>query len=412
MRIAWLCYSANNDLQSLFPGTSVPEQAPWITSLRLGFAVHQEIELHIVSPNYYHNKNTSFVYGGPTYHLYKRHLLLPRKLYSGLRINYWTGFYQTRRQIASIMERIKPDLVHLFGTENAEYSAGILPLLGNYPHLVSIQGFRGKVPGNNLQNRYGKKLEDTILRSATHFGVRTTAMRDYISGFNPGAQFHWHELPFPKPQIPDEGHGRQTAKDWDLVFFARICQDKGIEDLLHAMVSVKAEFPSCNLLVCGYADPGYRQHLDNLIIQLGLGDNVHFTGWLNTRAELFHWVCRAKISVLPTYYDNLPGTVKESMYLGVPVIVNNVDGMDILNADRESVVLTEKGNLDMLAGSILNLLKDAEQAVSLADNARITADPFFDEEKATAELIDIYRSILSQTEIPNPSIYKPRKKTT
>jgi glycosyltransferase involved in cell wall biosynthesis len=395
MRIAWICYSASNDLQKLFPRIIVPEQAPWISSLREGFAGQEEIDLHIVSPNYYKNQNTSFVYKGITFHLYKRHILLSRKVYSGLRVNYWTGFYLTRRRIAGIMGKIKPDLVHLFGTENAEYSAGILPLLNTYSHLVTIQGFRGKVLGDNLQNRYGKKLEENILRSATHFGVRTSAMQDYVFGYNPKAQFHWHELPFPKPPISDENLGKQTAKDWDLVFFGRVTPDKGIEDLLHAMARVKNDFQSVSLLVCGYVDPGYQQFLKELILRVNLERNVHFTGWLSTRQELFSWVQRAKISVLPTHYDNLPGTVKESMYLGIPVIVNNVDGMDVLNADRESVLLVEKGNLSMLAGNILTLLKDTKLATQLAENAMITAAPFFNGVKAAAELKGIYSSILS-----------------
>jgi len=163
MKVAWICYSADNEIQKLFSKKKIPEQAPWISSLKKGFFKYKNIELHIISPNYYLNRNINFRHKGITYHYYKRYIFLPKKVYSFLRMNYITNFWQYKHYIFKIINNIKPDIIHLFGTENSEYSIGILPLVSKYHIFVTIQGFRNKIPGNNYIDKQRKIIENKIL---------------------------------------------------------------------------------------------------------------------------------------------------------------------------------------------------------------------------------------------------------
>lgn len=394
MKIAWICGNTNSDLQKLFPGNPIPNQAPWIDALISGMREQKDVELHVISPNFYQNRNLSISINGVSFHLFKRYILLPKRLFSALRINIWTHYMLSRNYIKRLILDIQPDVIHLFGTENPSYAAGIVPLLVRYPVLATIQGFRTKVPGNSAYNRYSIKLEEFLLRSIRHFGVRTTSMQDHILRYNPSAQMHWHLLPYPAPQPTQDVTNRASDKKWDIVFCARVCKDKGIEDLLRVLKIVKEARPGIKLLICGHADPYYARKLHQLIEIYNLNNNIEFTGWINKREDMFKLMLQSRLYVLPTHYDNLPGSVLESMYLGIPVITNNVDGMDILNADRESVVLVEKGNDNMLSSCILDLLTNDYKAEQLANNARITAMPYFDNGSNVRIVISIYNELI------------------
>jgi len=394
MKVVWICYSVDNELQNFFPKNKIQEKAPWISSLKKGFLNYKDIELHIISPNYYINRNINFKYNGINYHFYKLYIILPKKIYSFLRINYLTEFWLYKYYISKIIENIKPDIIHLFGTENSEYSAGILPLVNKYPIFVTIQGFRNKVPDNNYINKQRKIIENKILQNVTNFGIRTNYMKEYILLYNKNAKFYWHIIPFPKPVLTQFGQDLENTK-YDVVFWGRVVPDKGIEDLIYALSFCQKEKNDISLLICGPIENKYLNKLKNIITNLNLIHNIYFTGWIDSREELFNLVAQAKICVLPTHYDNLPGTVLESMYLGIPVIVNNVDGMDILNRERESVILVDKGNIQMLADNIISLLSDKECRKKLSENGRITATPYFDNNNAAAQLIKIYNDILN-----------------
>jgi len=81
MKVAWICYSIDNELQIFFNKNKIKEKAPWISSLKKGFLNYKDIELHIISPNYYINRNINFKYNGINYHFYKRYIILPKKIY-------------------------------------------------------------------------------------------------------------------------------------------------------------------------------------------------------------------------------------------------------------------------------------------------------------------------------------------
>ena len=399
MKIVWICYSADNELQKLFSKNKIPEQAPWISSLKKGFLKYKDIELHIISPNYYLNRNINFRHKGITYHYYKRYIFLPKKVYSFLRMNYITSFWQYKHYIFKIINNIKPDIIHLFGTENSEYSIGILPLVSKYHIFVTIQGFRNKIPGNNYIDKQRKIIENKIIQNIIYFGIRTNYMKEYILLFNKKAKFYWHILPFPKPVSAQFDPELENTK-YDVAFWGRVVLDKGIEDLIYALSLCREKKYNISLLVCGGVDNNkYLIKLQRIITNLNLTNNIYFTGWIDSREELFKLVSQAKICVLPTHYDNLPGTVLESMYIGIPVIVNNVDGMDILNRERESVVLVDKGNIQMLADNIITLLNDNEYRKKLSKNSKITAMPYFNNDNAAIQLINIYNNILNNDSV-------------
>ena len=57
-----------------------------------------------------------------------------------------------------------------------------------------------------------------------------------------------------------------------------------------------------------------------------------------------------------------PGTIIESMLLGLPVISYNTGGIPDLNRNGENVILVEQGDKDKLSAEIIKLLKNPGKA--------------------------------------------------
>ena len=131
-----------------------------------------------------------------------------------------------------------------------------------------------------------------------------------------------------------------------------------------------------------------------LVKKWNIENNVTFTGYLSTQNEAFEIVAKAKIDVLPTHYDIIPGTILECMYIGVPVISNSVGGIPDLNENSECVVLSKKGNIPGLASLITDLLNNDEKRKTLIENSKVEVKKFYDKNEIYKDILIIYRNIL------------------
>lgn len=397
MKVVWLCHFANSELKTYFDTPNVKEFAPWISNLIELFNGITGIELHIIAPNVFTNKDCVFSRDGITYHFYK-HLPLPfqsvllRKAYSFLKIDPVTDYWYIKKKIDVIIFSIEPDLIHLHGAENPYYSAGIIPLLDKYKVLITIQGFIRHSTSDNPAIRKKIDIEERIIKKSKHFGTRTDEMSKTVLEINPYAKLHFHNYPVTIPAITkSDYHG----PEFDLVFFARVTRDKGIEDLLNALPLVKREIQSISLHVIGPIASPYFKYLNELMAKLDIVNNVKFIPFFETQQVLFKYCTHAKICILPTYHDIIPGTIIESMFMKLPVIAYAVGGIPSLNEYQETVILVERYNIPLLAQKIVQLLNDADYRSTLAANAYSYALSRFNNQEVKTHLLGAYERICS-----------------
>lgn len=399
LKIVWLCHFANQEMKEYFNRPRVNEFAPWINGLICLFKGRSEIELHIVSPNVFTNKDCSFTKDGITYHFYK-HIPFPfynkfiKKVYNKLDFDNSTNHFWIKHKINNIITKINPDVIHLHGAEIPYYSAGILHLINRYPTLTTIQGFIKNASQVNRKNKKKAEIEKEILLKSMNIGVRTDEMSSIALQMNPNARQYFHNYPLNTPNNIKDNIG--VNEPIDCVFFARICKDKGVEDLLAAIAIVKREYPQVSLSIIGGTSKSYLSYLKNKCVDLHITDNVKFLGFLPTQADIYQYALNAKMCVLPTYHDIIPGTIIESMFMKLPVIAYSVGGIPELNIKEETIMLVEKLDIEMLAEKILLLIDNVELRKSLAEKAFFHAKERFDNTKIPDDLLNAYYSILKQ----------------
>jgi len=391
MKVVWLCHFCNSEFKEYFHTPEIKEFSPWINSLiKLFKDVNNNIEIHVVAPNVFNNTDHYLKNDNIYYHFYKYKTdLIPRKIYNYFSINVFTNNFYIKNKIKKIINEIKPDLIHLHGAENPYYSAGILPVLNNYPTFLTIQGFIRNSTAKDFRTKHRIKIEEEIIKRIKYFGVRTKEMMNIILSLNPKAKFYWHNYPINIAEFQ-----KSNESDYDIVFFARVCKDKGIEDLLVALSIVKQEIPNVCLHIIGPISNSYKYKLNNMIQKLHLEQNVIFKGFMPTQDEVFKHVVKAKICVLPTYNDIIPGTIIESMYMKLPVIAYAVDGIAELNQNTETIRLVNKQDINSLAKEILYLLNNEIKRVKMANDAYDYAKKRFNNEVIVPILLEIYYEII------------------
>jgi D-inositol-3-phosphate glycosyltransferase len=112
-----------------------------------------------------------------------------------------------------------------------------------------------------------------------------------------------------------------------VLYVGRIEPLKGLDILIRAM-GLLEHGRDVRLLVVG-GSPGRDRELDRLrclVSELGLGENVTFTGAVK-QSELPKYYGAADAFVLPSYYESFGLVALEAMACGTPVIVSRVGGL-------------------------------------------------------------------------------------
>jgi len=135
---------------------------------------------------------------------------------------------------------------------------------------------------------------------------------------------------------------------------------KGARFLVTAFASLAAAYPEAALLVAG--EGSERRELEALAAQLGVGERVHFVGYLEDSAPV---VARLDLYVSPSLTEGLGQAIAEAMALGVPVVVTDVGGVRELVAEDRGL-LVPAADADALGAAMCRALGDPALAAAMA----------------------------------------------
>lgn len=302
--------------------------------------------------------------------------------------NMWSFLEPNRRVVKRIVNRIKPDVINLIGSDGAYFSNTILGIKG-YPVFVSLQ----TVYSNPDRKKYGQvwsknwNTEQKVFAKERYYGCMGKLHYDLLISYQPNAIGFKFAFPGrPMPFVPE------ATKKYDFVTFAQACSDKkGTFDALRALGIVKKKFPNVTLNVCGMRPDNTEQIMRDIIEKEGLQENVIFTDFFEKQYDLFCHLKKSKYAVLPIKLDIISGTVHQAMALGLPVITNITTGTPTLNKEKQCVLLCEINNIDDLAQNMIKLYEDESLANGLKDNSlehiRINRNP---EKKVNMLMEDLY----------------------
>lgn len=153
---------------------------------------------------------------------------------------------------------------------------------------------------------------------------------------------------------------RPIKKVCHLLFCGRVVQDKGIEELIHALKILNEKFNNkFNLTLIGPVKKEYQKYLNDVSTKLGIAEKIKWLGFIPFGERLFEAYRLADIFVLPSYHEGFPHSIWEAGANSVPVITTKVGGIPGIVND-EMVFFIEKKSAISISDTIFNILNDPD----------------------------------------------------
>lgn len=161
-----------------------------------------------------------------------------------------------------------------------------------------------------------------------------------------------------------------SEHDFVLVFSGRINRDKGIAELIDAMLLLK-DLPHVKLMIIGSTFFGNADNENGFVRELkqkaaDIKERLIFTGFIPYN-QMPDYLRMADIAVIPSVWDDpFPTTVLEAQAMGLPVIASNRGGIpEEVGEGNAIIVPTEDHYVARLADAIRQLHDHPEQRAEM-----------------------------------------------
>ena len=229
-----------------------------------------------------------------------------------------------------------------------------------------------------------KPLFGHVLKHSAAVTTVSRWLKDETEALAPGV----HPTVAPMP-VATELFGPGTSRDGDrLLFVGRLNQQKGVDQLLHAMSSMKTP---ASLDIVG--DGPDRETLKQLAQQLGLGSRVRWHGQLSQSALPSLYQGAAAV-VLPSVDEGLGLVAVEALLCETPVVAFDSGGLREVIQHEKTGLLVKPGDRAALASTLDDLLTRDGRGSQLGRAGRLYALSAFAPESAARRYAEIYRQVL------------------
>jgi glycosyltransferase involved in cell wall biosynthesis len=176
-----------------------------------------------------------------------------------------------------------------------------------------------------------------------------------------------------------------------VLFVGRLDPVKGIDLLLQAFAIVRQSNPRAVLVIGGAGDPAYVQTLRVRAQELGIADDVLWTGFLD-KAVKAAVLADADVFVAPSQSESFGLAAVEALAAGVPVVLSAGAGIahDVVHAGAALVISPDAG---AIARAVERILNDGELARHLGSRAQALVRSRYRADAVAAQLVKLYAEI-------------------
>jgi glycosyltransferase involved in cell wall biosynthesis len=189
-----------------------------------------------------------------------------------------------------------------------------------------------------------------------------------------------------------------------VAFTGKLCEQKGVFELLQAAVGLRRQFPKVRLELAGDGD---LDEVERCVSSMGLASNVRLHGWIGRRRRE-ELLARASIFVLPSHAEGLPVSLLEAMASGCAVVATRVGGIPDVVEDGFNGLLVPAGDSQALEAALARLLADPELVREMGRAARATIANRFTPERTVAQVEELYNDLGVKGTVPEFSARKNR----
>ncbi len=177
-----------------------------------------------------------------------------------------------------------------------------------------------------------------------------------------------------------------AKRGFTLLFVGRLVREKDLATLIRAIALVGDRVPNLELWIVGSGPD--RDSLEALTRELDLTGRVLFHGQQTATAPFFS---AADAFVMSSISEGLPMSLLQSMSLGTPAILTDVDGMGEVLRLTQSGLLVPPGDPAAFAEAIVTLAIDPALQSLLSNRAKESYATRFTLEKMSEAYLRLYQ---------------------
>jgi glycosyltransferase involved in cell wall biosynthesis len=164
--------------------------------------------------------------------------------------------------------------------------------------------------------------------------------------------------------------------------------EKGQDQLVRVLASLRSEFPQARLLLAG--DGPDRSRLERLAKQLGVHNAVIFAGFVTAMEPVYSAL---DVFLFPSRFEGLGTSLLAAMSYGVPSVAFSACAFGEIIEHGKSGLLAELGNETSLLNAAATLLRNPPIAKQIAETARTRIQNKFSAAKMVDEMLRVYQSL-------------------
>lgn len=415
MRVLWFAPTSSQ----YDKGSHYYHGGGWIESLEQTFRDHQSgssLAISFFHDNDYQKRERGNVTYYPVRKIKKSNI---DKLITNWSCKIESGTYI--KEFLEVINDFKPDVIQVFGTENAFaeiqqhtpipvviHLQGLLnpynnafypPGVSRYNILTHFPFLKNHLLGNSLLFDK-KRFEKSAEREFEYFKVskyligRTCWDKMVSSTLAPQATyFHVDEILRSSfyeatPWVPNQHNRLRIISTISSTIY------KGLDLILKTAYLLKNDLNiDFDWHIVGLNEKDKLVHFFESSFKKSFKDcNVSFLG-VYSEKELIKLLQAADIFIHPSYIDNSPNSLCEAQMLGMPVISCNVGGTSTLIENNQNGILVPANGAYELAHSIISLSNDKKKSTQLGVQARASAMERHNRVKTFNVLMNVYQTI-------------------
>ena len=317
-----------------------------------------------------------------------------------------------------IVNRINPDLIHIFGLEspfiriiNKVKQPAIVHIQGlissiitkYYPRFSSLEilksnglkdYLKGQIPWNEKRRWLRHiRVENKIYNDIKYCLGRTDWDRRCINAIAPQAEYFYCQEIMRKPFYNAIWSPPKNEK-WILYTTIREMFSKNIDIIYESCDILERYHKKLNFewRVAGITDEDITP---KIMKNRKLNPrNLKLLGSLNAE-EIVNQMLEANLFIYPSAIENSSNAVQEAMLLGIPIIATCAGGLTSIIEDKKTGILVNEGDPLVLAGAVIEMLENQNEAIKMAQKGREIALERLNPQKIVKELLNIYKIILN-----------------
>ncbi|MFH4484125.1 glycosyltransferase family 4 protein [Vibrio diabolicus] len=302
--------------------------------------------------------------------------------------------YKTK--FLDIIEEFKPDIIHVQAPTLTPFC--VLALRNKKIPVVSTYNIeeisRSKIFGARLVNTFAPSLMGSCALAISQemkdvlisdLGFSSDRVQSFPNSVD------LNKFRYPSAEERATARSKFGVRDSDFVvsIAAILDERKGHEYAINAVKKLRSKGLDV-MLLCGGRDAGNKEHLENLIVELGLSERVKLLG--NVNSQELYWA--SDLSLLPSLKEGFGLVIIEAMLSGVVVARTRTAGFKDQIVEGVNGFGIDTGSVDSITSLVKYVLQNKDNMADIKHRGYTHVVENFSVEKMADATLSIYKDYI------------------